>query len=397
MKYHYYCTKNSEQKLGAFALKSFLKTHKLNCVNYKEAIIVTGESEIDGCVFDLKGSPISQSLMCENNSVLHFPTQDNIKFCSDTVIFIGILYNVYGHIITDGLKKLWFILSEEGRKLLQKEGVKIAYIAKWSYIPNYVRQIYELLGIDIKEAINVRCPTKFHEVFLPDNSFVQSKNDLRYYTNDFLYTISKLKNHVKGKTDLCFEKVYFSRAKNNSNRREYGEIKLQILFEKIGYKIICPEDYSFIEQLQILNNCKSFASTEGSVSHNALFLNNGAELILLRKANYVNSYQLAINQMIGASVYYIDVNFSFLAPYKEPYKGPFYLYITDNVSLFFRSKFSFSVNCDNRLLDSSFYKYMWNAVPIGEHWHRPSILWYLLWTCDFQKRIRQIVRKWLKM
>lgn len=396
MTYHYFCSSKNKAIFDVLESNNYFLDKKLNCVGYDCATILNGSNDIEGGVIDKNNNFVSSSAMCEYNAFPSMPKAYEIQDGDEIVIYIGVLYNVYGHIITDGIKKLWFLFSDYGKSLIEK-GAKIAYVAKWDFVPDYVCQIFDLLGIKIQDAINVQHPTKFPKVYIPDNSFIKTKDDYRYYTKEYVDIIKRIKNQISKYNEPSYSKIYYSRTKYKS-KREFGERAIEVLFEKMaGYKIVHPEEYSFTEQLQFLSACKSFASTEGSISHNALFLNKGTEIILLRKANYINSYQHTINQIIDASVNYVDVGNSFLASKKEPYKGPFYIIVSNYVVDFFKTKFESNVCKQKKILDKNLYRYIWNAEPVGEKWHRPSFLWFLFWSSDWQRTWRQLVKKVLKL
>ena len=93
------------------------------------------------------------------------------------------------------------------------------------------------------------------------------------------------------------------------------------------------------EQLKVLYNCESFATTEGSISHNALFLKNGAHLVCLRKSAYINNYQFSINQMKMLRVTLIDANLTL--PSDEPWFKPFFMYVSPQLRAWAKIRHSF--------------------------------------------------------
>lgn len=48
------------------------------------------------------------------------------EFGSATAIYLGVLHDCWGHVITDAIKKLWFLHTAEGKRLLA-EGAKVVY------------------------------------------------------------------------------------------------------------------------------------------------------------------------------------------------------------------------------------------------------------------------------
>lgn len=85
----------------------------------------------------------------------------------------------------------------------------------------------------------------------------------------------------------------------------------------------------------MLQGCKSFATTEGSCSHNALFMKPGSELIVVRKIDSCNGYQHPINSMKELNVTYIDASLThFPSDRKKPWAGPFFIYLNKRLAAF---------------------------------------------------------------
>ena len=78
-----------------------------------------------------------------------------------------------------------------------------------------------------------------------------------------------------------------------------------------GYAIVRPERLTLDEQLNILINAESFASTIGSCAMNSLFLRDGTETILIpRAAKKFGGYQETINQLNSLKAIYVDSSLS---------------------------------------------------------------------------------------
>ena len=67
---------------------------------------------------------------------------------------------------------------------------------------------------------------------------------------------------------------------------------MENVFRKKGFKVFSPEELTVKQQIALLMNCDEFASTEGSCAHNSIFCKPGTKVLILRKADYANSYQI---------------------------------------------------------------------------------------------------------
>lgn len=261
---------------------------------------------------------------------------------ANPVLYIGTLSPGWGHFITDSLKKLWFLLTPEYQ--IVKDNVKLVcnIIPGFKFKKNHIELLLSI-GINASDIHIIQRPTKFKEIYLPDSCFkrkmVVDGFKGRYYTKEYLNIIQFITNNVR-KSEVMYDKVYYSRTKLNDHR-DVGENEIEKLFKKIGYKVIYPEKLSLKMQLLILKNCKIFASTEGSISHNAIFLNTNTQAIILRKYAGVNEYQLAINSAKELNVIYIDANLT--VPKTDGFGGPFYIYINDELRRFAKDFANFNI------------------------------------------------------
>jgi len=254
---------------------------------------------------------------------------------NEDVIYIGTFMAVYGHMITDGLKHLWFLHTDEGQKLI-KSGIKLVYTTIFQVkLPQWALKILELAGVEINQIEQIEKTTQFSKVYVPDPSIIATQLNERFFNSSYISVINYIKRHID--TNNNYEKVYFSRTclGKVGNKDAYGEKGIEKIFADNGYRIIYPEKLTIEEQISILKGCKVFAATEGSISHNAIFCEAGTKHIILRKTDFLNSYQMMINEAANLEVTYIDSNKSIMVPKDTPWAGPFYLYVSPNLRRFF--------------------------------------------------------------
>ena len=98
--------------------------------------------------------------------------KSNVEYVDRTAIYIGVMMSIFGHTITDNLKKLWFLQSEEGKKLLEGETdvLCITYMAQT--LSPQVFEILQYAGVDIKKLKVISKPTKYRTVYVPENSMI---------------------------------------------------------------------------------------------------------------------------------------------------------------------------------------------------------------------------------
>lgn len=266
----------------------------------------------------------------------------NIEFVDEDVIYIGYLIHCYGHVITDCLKHAWFVNS--GFFQAHKNR-KMVYTVCGDLKPWHV-EIFSLAGIDLKQCIKINTPTKFRSVLVPDPSFIDmnihdkpedSSYAKPFYTKEYLQTIDEVvKNALLIEPPVKNDKLYFSRASKSRDIRsvaeQYGETHVCKYVRKCGFKVVYPASLSIAKQIAYLQGCKVFMTTDGSIAHNALFLPQGTETVILRKNLRINAYTGAIIAARSLNACVIDCSLSVLNKGIEPFFGPFFIYANSFLS-----------------------------------------------------------------
>lgn len=313
--------------------------HPLSCKIIPEGIILPYMEEnnrIYGGVVDKEGKFVDFSNFNENVGGAY--EVDCVLDCEESVIFIGnIVYPAWGHAITDDLKYLWWLLTDEFKRIYEEKKIVCACI-KSKYLKDLSSfyLLFSAFGMKLSSLMLIEEPTRFKEVYVPESSFLATEDGKRYWSCEFKSTIKQIKDYFTLGIET-YDKVYLSRTKI-AGRRDFGEKYVERAFKDASYHIVYPEEISLEQQIHILKNAKTVATTEGSISHNAVFMQKYATLVILRKSDYINYYQVAINEMNDLNVVYIDAHLSLLNNKKTPIVGPFFIYVNRMVADFLRMK-----------------------------------------------------------
>ena len=247
----------------------------------------------------------------------------NVEYIDEEVIYIGIISSVWGHAITDGLQHLWWFLTKD---YLDNHRDKTIYY--WGEHPlsgNYL-ELLRLIGIDVSRLKFITRTILFKSVIVPDSSFVSNYPTGTHYFYEYVNTIDHIIAHCKFRPN-SEKKVFISEL---SNSRNWGIKSIEKIAKKNGYKIIHPADLSLLEMIFILQGADDVMTFESSVGHNVVFCKPKTKIAILRKANYVNSYQSVINQIRDFDITIIDVHLSLMNNERFPYAGPFFVYANSN-------------------------------------------------------------------
>lgn len=255
-------------------------------------------------------------------------------------VYIGTLLAIWGHFITDGMRLVWFLRSKEYAEKFS--GCPVIYFPEHkTELQKNHKRLLEILGIDFSKLTPITQLTKYKEIILPDECFFPVKNEqfpvpIRFFTPEYVEMADALRNFAaEHATPMKSDKVYFSYSRYK-NGRSIGEDKLEKYFASKGYEIVYPETLTFDEQLNVLANTNSFASTVGSISHNMIFLKDGAEVILIPRICLINGYQTTLDQVHRLRIYYVDSSFSiFWGKYS---REPCLYFVSSKLREFFRDE-----------------------------------------------------------
>ncbi len=284
-----------------------------------------------GGIVDSRGKFVEESFVHTGVEGAYTPSEEIVDSPA-SVIYFGMLLPIWGHCITDGIKRAWFLKSSVYKKYFKN--YPIVYVSMWGGIVQNFARLLEILEISPGILNPIIHPTRFKNIIIPDVSFFSQKGggaeDTKLFTVEYAETIDELRNFAaKNFSPLAQKKFYFFHGRN-----QLGEERVAEYFKSKGYEIVRPEKLPFEEQLNILANCENFASSLGSTSHNTIFMKDGAEALYIPRIDggAKNMYQLALDDLRKINAFYVD---STLSIYIRDYTGPYCYIISRQLKKFF--------------------------------------------------------------
>ena len=255
---------------------------------------------------------------------------EDIENFDEEVVFLGVWPNIWGHCLTDNIRRLWVL---QNKAFMENHGNK-----RFLYVPfqnvepgESFRELLQILGTSKIRLEPVKRVMRFKNVILPDECFWLESNEKRKFTSEYRELIDSIRKYAEEKIipgDI--KKLYFTYSKHPA-MRTIGERKLERFFSDLGYTVISPEKYSFKAQLGMLLGCEEFACTVGSVSHNSIFLREGTKVTLIPRAGFINDYQMTLDQLHELDITYVDSSLSLYVKPEQPWEGPFYYIVSDRL------------------------------------------------------------------
>lgn len=262
-----------------------------------------------------------------------YPYNESIvEYRNKDAVFLGCWFPVYGHAITDSIKRLWFLFSPEFQELkesAEKEGKEIdlafVYLGGTLDVAGYMKDILRTLGLDINSFTRIiGNVVQYNNVYIPDNSLIE-KDRLRHWTSQYKFLVNKICDYCRDDNGVYPEKVYLTRTAINDGK-DFGEKELENIFAQRGFTVFSPEKMTFQQQVALMQHCRILVSTEGSVSHNSQFCKDGTQVVILRKADAYNEYTYMINSLRNLDVTYVEAHHTILS--RVPWGGHFFLWRT---------------------------------------------------------------------
>ena len=335
----------------------------------------------NGGIVDGNGEYI-KSTHVNSSAGSSYTPPESIQHSSETVIYLGMFDITWGHVITDNIRRLWFLKSEFFN---QFRNCSLVYIPRYGFNWNSnnkdFRRLMEILGIDVDKLQPITQPTQFDKIILPDESFYLE--GYRKFTNEYRETIDRIRSFgLKHSTPISCKKLFFFHGKKG----QFGEERLAEYFKSKGYQIVNPEKprLTFDEELNLLINCESFASNLGSGSMNLLFLRDGTETILIPRTAYtIIDYQESVNRVHNLNVTYVD---STLSIFSEGMTiGRFLYIVSEPLKRFFGDKWDGYEEEDFK----TFLQYVKHYLSVGFKFNPNIRMRYDKILSDFMAQLKQ--------
>lgn len=251
------------------------------------------------------------------------PTKSHIDIVSKSydICYCGIIHGAFGHLLTETISRLYYVVHSDST-------IKCAFLTQGGYIPFQFYELLELLEIPKQQIEIIDKPTRYNSVIVPITSVTLNKE----VNDNFLITIDKILSNVPYKDGI--DKLFLSSG--GFQPRRLNEKAIEKIFNKNGYKSFYPEQMPLKEQISYIKSAKELVTTEGTSSHMALFLNENARLVILKRQPEYNVMQLKIDKIKKYKVDYVNTFIPFLKI--KSLQSPQILGITNDLVSYLQSR-----------------------------------------------------------
>ena len=281
-----------------------------------------------------------------------YEVPDEVEYADETVIFGGVVIDHFGHLLIESLVRFWYFCGRTENR------PKVVFLG----IPGQDfpgKRLFELAGLAEGEYEFIKRPMQFKKVICPEEG--------AYFSEAAAYRIwPSIYQTIRHNAEaLCegrlgtYEKLYLTRTQLEK-AREFNEEYFEDTFKENGYHVIATEKLPLEEQICLVSHAKEIACTIGTLSHMALFADEGIRLCcILRNPNEMIRGQLLINKIRDLDASIVEGTKNFL-PVMHPH-GVFLYCGTEYLKAYFdkyQMKYDESLIDDEEVLRRFAYDYL---------------------------------------
>lgn len=255
----------------------------------------------------------------------YIPDEEEIEYINESVVFGGVIRNHFGHMLCEGLSRIWGAINEKNKNL------RVAFVLhKYHPTRRFFLEILDACGITEDRRLIIDHPTRFKEVFIPEETqFLEGNYG---YRSEIKNVIRCIKDNAKSKQDSAVmpKKIYLSRTQFEITNC-IGEEYFENFFKCNGFEVVYPELLPFEKQVRLFSNAEIVAGTNGSILLSSMFMKDDAKLIVINRSRY--RVQPVGYSISNVKAYIIDCHRNFL-PETHINNCIYYLYPTSKWNQF---------------------------------------------------------------
>jgi hypothetical protein len=309
----HYISAKTRRALQADKERDYLRSGSLSCQRVDGAVITLcsqNATDLRSPIFDLFGRRVEYGATKRGRVGEEIPDCDAIsKIDLDyknapkndlKSVFIGSIHGHYGHIITEGIARLWYLIDS-------KEYDQCVYVAETGFdakSETRFLELCELFGLDTGKIERIYETTVFRTLYVPEPSI----RFYDYYHKEYVRTIDKIiegAKKQKGDNSRQNSFLYVNKLKS-LNARNINEIELSDVMEKNKVRQIVPEDINMGTFINLLQQFDTLIAISGTASHNAVFKRKGSRMICLNRSHHIHPLQTMICESRDIELVYVD-------------------------------------------------------------------------------------------
>ena len=212
-----------------------------------------------------------------DNDQPYLAREDKSVYFSGSHIFLGSLHRHFGHVIVEGLSRIWgyFYLPETQRHQLK-------FLVYEPELQPFTSKFLGLLGIHPEQIVH--CPTHaiVEHLIVPTPSMRTHWWIMPEQAETWERIAKGVELHSKPKRQ---RRIYLSRI-NNKIRPLDNERQVIEIFKSAGFEIVIPEALSIEDQIGTVRNADIVAGCVGSNMYLTAFRRAGGKTLVIAPRNF---------------------------------------------------------------------------------------------------------------
>ena len=232
--------------------------------------------------------------------------EEELDYIDETVVFGGVVYHHFGDTLSQSANRLWYLADHPDLPF------RYVFVLRPGF-DSWFQPFFDLLGLTPDRMIIIDKPTRFKSIIVPDEACYI----LSGASKEWLKPFNLIRDNVRKKIGVGpYKKIYLSRTSFSKYKHlsdettliadEIGEEYYERFFERRGFHVVHPESIPFAEQVSIMMGAKEIVCPFGTLSHLALFADNGVKHTSIIKTNELWKHQLVIASVKELDWYYFE-------------------------------------------------------------------------------------------
>lgn len=273
-------------------------------------LVIVGERTVtDVCANDVENRVQYRSGPIRRGSkkCFYVETSKDVDEIDVAINLCGFAASNYYHLTLEILSRYEYV-----RNYIEDRNIPVLLDEGARKFPQYVELINEVLKdakvIFVPEFKRIKCKTLIHpsmNTWMPMN--VRKRNDFRIADN--LIAHSAITNIRKAAEEYRLSKgdrkIFISR-KNASFSRIVNEKEVAQLFQEHGYDIICTEDLTYRQQVELFSSAGCIVGATGAAFTNVIYCNPGTVFGCIIPRKYEFCIYSSIAHMVSCKELFLD-------------------------------------------------------------------------------------------
>jgi capsular polysaccharide biosynthesis protein len=260
------------------------------------------------CLYDAAGHRIRESCLLRGptlnevarRTVERIEVPGFLEIQQAGMIFGGWLPTHWGHFLTEGIARLWFVRHHE-----DLAGLPLLFTSAINDIAQ-IRDFFNAARIPAAAITHFTKPTLIERIHMPSATF-RNRGTAHPVHLDLPHAVARrLRTEAHPRWSAFTQPVYLSRTRLQGEREFRGEDVLEQHLASHGFRIVYPEQLSFADQVRLVNEHSIFAGCWGSAFHTLAFrVEPTAVETHVICETVVNRNFLMLDDLIGIQAHYV--------------------------------------------------------------------------------------------